>query len=106
MRLNVKFKEGANHAWLMTEDAAELFIKRPLEAFTTLAGALVCQVPSEIMEEIRDANELVETMDPDPASVFVACSTPDDTKLYYVTESVTYAGGDCLLFIRPMATFH
>jgi hypothetical protein len=101
VRLNVQFKEGRQHAWLLTDDAAELFIQRPLEAFQTLAGSLVCQVPSSQMEEIREDDESDE-----PSSIFVCCATPDSTKVYSVTESITYAGGDCLLFIQPLATFH
>lgn len=100
MRLNLKFKDRANHAWLHTEDATELFIRRPLESFLTMGGSLVCRVPSSQMDEIRDDGPAV------PSSTFVCCTALNETKVYSVIEAVTYQGGDCLLFIKPLATFH
>ena len=103
MKLNIQFKEGRSHAWLVTSGAPELFIHRPMESLTITAGSLTCWLPSHQVEEIR-AGAL--GMPSDPKQVFLCCATPKETKLYSVLDSVTYAGGDVLLFIKPLATFH
>ena len=108
MTLNVEFKERAEHAWLLTTDAAELFIRRPMEALTVTAGHLSCWVPSRLAEEIR-MDAALEDFVPDfaePDGVYLICQDDSGTKLYTVEESVTYAGGDVLLFLKPTATFH
>jgi hypothetical protein len=108
MKLNVEFKERAEHAWLLTTDAAELFIRRPMEALTVTAGHLSCWVPSHLAEEIRqDASwgDFVPEF-AEPTGVYMICQDESGTKLYEVEESVTYSGGDVLLFLKPTATFH
>lgn len=101
MRLNLEFKESTNHAWLINGLTVELFVRRPLEALTLVQGSLAVQVPSSQMDEIREDEE-----SDTPHDVWVCCATDKDTKLYEVIESVTYAGGDALLFLKPVATFH
>ena len=110
MRLNVEFKEGKRHAWLLTKDSAELFIHRPFEALQVTDGCLTCRVPADLADEIRDDAHLAELESriefEEPDGVFLVCAGKDETKLYHVQEAVTFAGGDVLLFIRPVATFH
>ena len=110
MKLNVEFKEGSNHAWLLTKDSAELFIHRPMEALTVTAGHLSCWVPSDQAEEIRRSAECEEFATgvefDEPDGVYLVCPSEKETKLYEVQEAITYAGGDVLLFLKPMATFH
>jgi hypothetical protein len=108
MRLNLEFKERAEHAWLLTTDAAELFIRRPLESLTVTGGHLTCWVPSHLAEEIR-TDATLEGFVPDfdePDGVYLVCQDDKGTKLYTVEEAVTYSGGDVLLFLKPTATFH
>lgn len=103
MRLNVQFLEGRHHAWLVTENAAELFIHQPVEKLQLMNGALVCLIDSDLAEEIRSDDIACEE---DPSGVFLCCPAAKETKLYEVLQSVTYAGGDVLLFLKPIATFH
>ncbi len=108
MRLNVEFKEGKQHAWLLTPDSAELFIHRPLEALTITSGHLSCWLPESLADEIREDAEwdgCVPEFD-EPTGVYLVCASDKETKLYVVEQAITYKGGDILLFIRPMATFH
>lgn len=112
MRLNVEFKEGRQHAWLLTKDAAELFIHRPMESLTVTGGHLSCWVPQSLAEEIREDAACeeyvcgVEFNEPD--GVYLVCNDANgnETKLYEVQEAITYIGGDVLLFLKPIATFH
>ena len=110
MRLNVEFKEGKNYAWLLTKDSAELFIHRPLESLMVTAGHLSCWVPSDLAEEIREdaaCQEYLCNIEFDePDGVYLVCAGDKDTMLYEVQEAITYAGGNVLLFIKPVATFH
>lgn len=110
MRLNVEFKEGKRHAWLLTPDSAELFIHRPFESLQVTEGHLTCRVPADLAEEIRRDADLCEydlhVEFDEPDGVYLVCASDKNTMLYEVQEAVTFSGGDVLLFIRPMATFH
>lgn len=100
MKLNVEFKEGTNHAWLIGDNSLELFIHRPIDALQVTDGAMTCWVPSDVREEIADSSEEA------PDSIFLCCPTPLKTEIYEVLEAITYAGGDVLLFLKPALTIH
>lgn len=102
MKLNVEFKEGTNHAWLIGDESTELFVQRPFDALTVTNGELTCWIPSDMADEIRDDNE----DDYRPDSVFVCCASDLKTEVYQVTEAVTFAGGSILLFLKQAVTIH
>lgn len=102
MRLNVEFIEGKRHAWLVTNDSVELFIHQPMDCLSVTNGWLTCRLPSDLAEEIRED----DTSDDEPTGVYLCCAGDRETKLYKVDQSVTYSGGDVLLFLSPIATFH
>jgi hypothetical protein len=105
MKLNIKFEDHAEHAWLFTNDATELFIKRKMSDLQVVNGNLACWVPSEMAEEIEADSDRLEIAD-GPDYIFLCCQNDRETRLYSVTEAIVEAGGDILMLVQPMATIH
>jgi hypothetical protein len=105
MKLNIKFEEQADHAWLFANDSAELFIKRQMSELVVVNGNLGVWVHSDLAEQIEeDAGRLGVVDGPD--YIFICCQGVSQTRLYSVTEAIIEAGGDVLMLIQPMATIH
>jgi len=105
MKLNIKFEEQADHAWLFTNDAVELFIKRQMSELVVVNGNLGVWIHSDLADQIEEDADRLEVVD-GPDYIFICCQNDRETRLYSVTEAITEAGGDILMLVQPMATIH
>lgn len=104
MKLNIEFKGKTNHAWLVSDEGPELFIRRNAGDLSEFNGQPCCWIKSDQMEEIRADDSLPDDMD--PTSVFLCVVKGDETLVYSVTDAIVFAGGDTLLLIEPAVTIH
>jgi len=105
MTLNLEFKEGSSHAWLVSGDSRELFVTAKPCSLGHVQGALMCCVESDVMEEVEMSEEGLKNQR-DPDGIFVCVRGIEETKIYECTSHVRMPGGDLVAFIRPMMTTH